>query len=231
MFKDWDKLDLALNEFQLGNRVFVNDLLFQLANTLVALIQRFAPFRTGAYARSWVIGGQSGNTIKVFSLADPRLFVMLEFTGSPPHEIRTRNRDALAFIGRDGTLRFASVVLHPGFKARPHLRPAMLELKRMSKGIVYNTVSRHFTLLKKEGQRAATANGYRRVSTKGQGSAKGFGRSNVGRTSTDVTANIGRGTKGKISAQLTSRMSFRKRIKVRGLRRVGTSEGKKAGFR
>lgn len=228
MFKDWDKLDISLNEFQLGNRAFVNDVLFQLANTLVTLIQRFAPKRTGNYARSWVIGGQAGNKIKVFSLANPRLFVMLEFSGSPPHEIRTRNRDALAFIDRGGNLRFAQVVLHPGFKARPHLRPAMMELNRRSKGIVYNAVSRHFSLLKREGAKAAQAHGYKRVGT---GRIGTFGRSNVGRTSVDVTANIGRGNKGKISAQLLSRRSFKKRIKIRGLRRVGTSEGKKAGFR
>ena len=227
-FKDWDKLFVTLDEFKIKNRAFMNDLLFELGNTLLTFIARFAPFKTGFYVRSWTILNQSQTSITVGSLADPRLFVMLEFTGATAHTIRARQKIAMRFFDRAGVERFARIVFHKGFPAKPHVRPAMQQLRKRVTGIVYAVSARHFTLLKREGQRAATAHGYRRV---GSMRGKTFGRSNVGRTSTDVTANIGRGTKGKIAAQMTSRRSFKKRIRVRGTRRVGTSEKKKAGFR
>ena len=223
---DWDRLDLALKEFQIKNREFVQDLLFELANTLLNLIIQRAPVDTGEYVKSWGIMEQTPTSIKVGSFADPRLFVMLEFTGASPHTIQPSTAEFLHWKTIDGQDRFARIVFHPGMKPQPHVRPAMLELQHRVKGIVYAVSARHFTLLKVEGQKAAMANGYRRPIR-----VASAGRSNIGRPNVDVTANIGRGTKGKISAQLLSRISFKKRIKIQGLRRVGTSEKKKAGFR
>lgn len=45
-------------------------------------------------------------------------------TGAQPHEISPKNRKALAFPGADGEM-VTKIVHHPGFAARPFLRPAM----------------------------------------------------------------------------------------------------------
>jgi hypothetical protein len=178
------------------------------------LIVARAPFRTGAYARSWVILSQTATSITVGSTADPRLFVMLEFTGAVPHKI-----DSAFKIGDQ----WFYIKTHPGFKARPHVRPAMKQLESMTLGIVYSLMDVHFPkLMRGEGRRTAQRLGFRGIGRPRAGPHSQL-RSNVGRTTVDTTANIGRGTKGSITAQLTSRRTFRKRIRVRGTRRVGTS--------
>jgi len=218
-FKNWDQVHISLREFQINNREFTQDVLWNFANFLITEIQRRAPIRTGAYARSWRITSQTTTTITVRSSAPPWLFIILEF-GSRGHLIVPRNREALRFqVGSE--VIFRTSTNHPGTKPKPHVRPALRALKRAAPGMIMNLTSIHFSRLMREvGEKAARQLGF----------TGKLGRS-VGRTTKDVTANIGRGTKGKISAQLTSRKSYKKRIRVTGLRRVGTAEKKKVGFK
>lgn len=209
IFRGWDQLYIALDEFHLKNQEFVNDVLFQLGNTLVTLIQNYSPVDTGAYSRSWRIMSQTNRSITVGTTADPRLFVILEFSGARPHRI---DGNTILRFEIGGQEVFVRSVNHPGMKPQPHVRPAMNELKRMAKAIVYNAMGRHFTLMQREAAKFSDA------------TIRARGTRNVGRSTVDTTANIGRGTKGKISAQLTSRKGFKKRIRIQGTRRVGTAE-------
>ena len=218
-FKNWDQVHISLREFQINNKAFTQDVLFNFANFLITEIQRRAPIRTGAYARSWRIRNQTSNTITVRSSAPPWLFIVLEF-GSRGHLIVPKERKTLRFL--DGAeVIFAQSANHPGTKPKPHVRPALRALARAAPGMIMNLTTIHFSKIMREvGAKAARQLGF----------TGKLGRS-VGRTTKDVTANIGRGTKGKISAQLTSRKSYKKRIRVTGLRRVGTAEKKKVGFK
>lgn len=184
-----------------------------LANRLLTLIAQFAPARTGAYIRSWRVLARGPETITVGSTADPRLFVMLEFTGAQPHTIEPGGQ-SLRFQLRTGEIIFAKIVSHPGMKARPHLRPAMRMLASEAEGIAYAAMEGNFKFLKGHASRAARSAGYRKEIPPRQ----------TARNVKDTTANIGRGNKGNISAQLTSRFTGRKRIRRGGLVRVGTSE-------
>lgn len=218
-FKDWDRVVLGLDEFSRNNVAFRQEVLMQLGSLLVTLIVRRAPVNTGAYARSWRITNLTPNEVIVSTNIDPKLFVILEFSGAKAHVERPRVKSVMRFVIAGQEL-FATIVDHPGSAARPHVRPAVRELASRAEGIIYAVTTRHFpTLLKRASAKAARAHGYTGKIPPKQ----------VGRSRTDVTANIGRGTKGKISAQLTSRKTGRKRIRIRGLRRVGTAEKQKAG--
>lgn len=207
-FKNWDHLYVTLDQFVTKNQAFVSDALFQLGNTLLNLIKERVPVDTGQYINSWRILNQNANTITVGSTADPALFIILEFSGARPHKIEG---NPILHFELGGQEVFVTSVNHPGMKPQPHLRPAIEELKKMAKGIIYRTMARHFTLLEREGAKF------------GETEVRARGTSNIGRSSIDVTPNIGRGTKGRIHAQLTSRKTFRKRIRIKGTRRVGTS--------
>lgn len=218
-FKNWDQVHISLREFQINNKAFTNDVLFNFANYLITEIQRRAPRRTGSYARSWRIRNQTATTITVRSSAPPWLFIVLEF-GTRGHLIVPRTTRVLRFTQGSEVI-FATSANHPGTRPFPHVRPALRALKRAAPGMIMSLTTLHFSRIMKEvGAKAARQLGF----------TGKLGRS-VGRTTKDVTANIGRGTKGKISAQLTSRKSYKKRIRVTGLRRVGTAEKKKVGFK
>lgn len=213
----FDKINLGIDQLFLNLKPFKAELLLALGNRLITLIMQRVPVNTGAYARSWRILEQRADSIIVGTTAPPALFIMLEFSGARPHLIRPKDKQALRFeVG--GDIIWASEVNHPGFKAQPHFRPAVLDLSREAQGIAYRVMSRHFPIIQKETARAASQRGIRKFRQ-------------IGRSERDVTANIGRGTKGKITAQLTSRRSYRKRIRIRGTRRVGTAERKKVGFK
>jgi len=220
-----DRLDLAFDEIARNSHAFVSEVLMQLANRLLFHIALLAPVRTGAYVRSWRIMSQTPTQV-VVGTRERRLFVLLEFAGARSHQILPKNKEALRFLV-GGQEIIVSIVNHPGMRARPHLRPAMRRLRDEAKGMVYAIMVRHFpTLLRKEGAKAARANGWNQVPPR-QAGRRQSGKQ-IGRSTKDTSANIGRGTKGSIRAQLTSRFTGRKRIRRAGLHRVGTGERTKS---
>lgn len=203
-----------------------------MASEFLATLTALAPRDTGRYINSWRIKENSPGKIVIGPVgmlppretitggqADPvsaqKLATMLEFTGSPAHPILPKNANALVYL-HGGEVKFSKRVSHPGFKPIPHIRPALNQVRRNAKGIVWAVATEYAGVKewKESFTKAARTNGY----------DGGIPPRQTGRNRADTSANIGRGTKAQFGQKLSVGLSG-KRIRRRGLTRiVGSSE-------
>ena len=101
-------------------------ILDDLAGALLNEIRRTAPKKTGKYRKSWTIGVKTDKKIEIFT-PQGFLYVLLEFQGGRPHEIRG---NPILRFEIDGKVFFRHKVDHPGFAAIPHVRPAIAKIMR-----------------------------------------------------------------------------------------------------
>ncbi len=110
----------------------------ELAEVLLKEIRRTAPRKTGKYAKSWKKGRKDKNSIAI-ETNEHLLYLILEFTGRRPGRIF--GNPVLVFE-IDGQKIFAKSVMHPGFKAMPHVRPAVRKVMQMAPKIIYNQMQK-----------------------------------------------------------------------------------------
>ena len=95
----------------------------QLKKEMLIELQRVCPKDTGKYSKSWKIKRATKYTFS-FATNQKKLFNILEYTGSRPHIIRAVKAQYLHWVDKaTGKDMFRKSVKHPGFKARPHVRP------------------------------------------------------------------------------------------------------------
>lgn len=101
---------------------FKIELLLKIAAEFINTIKFVAPRDTGNYANSWVVQKVDSNSV---TIATPKgaLAIMLEF-GTAPHPIFPKRKKFLRWEDPSGE-HFAIYVRHPGFPAKPHIRPAI----------------------------------------------------------------------------------------------------------
>lgn len=151
-FVGWNRVITSFEEPKKNELVFTKDVLTQIGNELVKRIQKKAPKDTGAYAKTWKISNIKSRSIIISSTADPKLFVILEFSGAKPHRIE--GNPVLRFEV-NGQEVFARYVDHPGQKAQPHVRPSLKELEAIILNIVYKSMDKHFpSFMRGEGKKA-----------------------------------------------------------------------------
>ncbi len=109
-----------------------------LADALLKEIKRTAPRKTGDYAKSWRKGRKTKNSIQI-ETPKQMLYLILEFTGRRPGRIY--GNPTLVFE-IDGKKIFARSVMHPGFKAIPHIRPALRKISRSAPSIIYREMQK-----------------------------------------------------------------------------------------
>ena len=114
-----------------------------LANEFLQAIRFLAPRDTGQYASSWVIQSIDDNHV---TIATPKggLAVYLEY-GTQPHPIFPRRRKVLHWEDASGD-HFALYVRHPGFPAKPHIRPATNVVESKIQEIAKQMVSKYFKI-------------------------------------------------------------------------------------
>ena len=128
------------------------DTLNQLADSYIQGIRDNAPLETGEYANSWKKKGANHRKVRIVSPMG-FLYQLLEFRGARPHEIKARNAPMLHWIDPDtGKHIFRFRVWHPGFKAKPHMRPMMDDLMRQALDVLNYHYSRMRIFSKKRGK-------------------------------------------------------------------------------
>lgn len=98
----------------------VRELLTELANEFIKTIGFVAPRKTGEYATSWKISQIDSKKVTI-STPHGDLALYLEY-GTAPHPITPKDKFALRWVDGSG-VHFALYVRHPGFPAKPHIRP------------------------------------------------------------------------------------------------------------
>ena len=121
-----------------SHKEIISKTLDDITKSLLAKIKKRAPVKTGRYKKSWKRGTKTENSVTLVS-DQQKLFMILEYEGSKPHRIH--GHPVLRFE-LDGEIVFRAWVDHPGFKAMPHVRPALDELKRELPQIYYKNLSR-----------------------------------------------------------------------------------------
>lgn len=105
----------------------------------VANAKRLVPRRTGNLGRTIRLGTVTDESVQVLAGGERKVgyAAAVEF-GSRPHEIRPRRKRVLAWSdsrtlggrSRGRPTHFAARVRHPGNKAKPYLRPGVMEAVR-----------------------------------------------------------------------------------------------------
>ncbi len=134
-------LDIVINQTKGLAKDFeaaISRSLDALADELLKEIKRTAPRKTGDYAKSWRKGRKTKNSIQ---LETPKqmLYLILEFTGRRPGRIY--GNPTLVFE-IDGKKIFARSVMHPGFKAIPHIRPALRKITQSAPKIIHKEMQK-----------------------------------------------------------------------------------------
>jgi hypothetical protein len=155
-FKGFQDIKIGLSEIDMQNQKFVKDVLNTMASELITLIRQKAPEDTGKYKRSWKILKQTNHSVTVGLPNDPQLriiFNIKEFTGITVPFILPKKAKVLhwkdPFTGEDVFAKYVTVDSPLQKKPQPHFRPAIKELNRMTKGIMYEIARRHFKFLQK----------------------------------------------------------------------------------
>jgi len=109
-------------------------ILIQSQKLLLENLQRLAPRNSGDYANSWKLGEITEDTASIITPMG-NLFIILEFTGSPGHEIKANKKKSLKFVTKSGdTVFVVRVKDNKGFSKIPHAQPALeLTLKALPK--------------------------------------------------------------------------------------------------
>lgn len=155
-FIGWNRVIVSFEEPKRNNTVFTKEVLTKIGNELVKRIQKKASKDIGAYAKTWKVSSITSNKITVSSSADPKLFVILEFSGAKPHRIEGNPVLRFEINGQEV---FARFVNHPGQKAQPHVRPSLKEVEQIVLETVYNSMEKHFpSFMRGEGKKAAGRN-------------------------------------------------------------------------
>ncbi|MCV0398553.1 MAG: hypothetical protein K5785_01005 [Nitrosarchaeum sp.] len=140
------KLEVMFDE--IGNKYshLGPKILTALGNRLVDLIQENAPYSSGAYAEGWKLD-QVSQTKAIISNPDGKKFTILEFTGKRPTHIEAKRAKALHFVidGQDVFVKFSNP---GGFAAKPHVRPAMKQLMREARDIIYAVLGDELKMFK-----------------------------------------------------------------------------------
>jgi hypothetical protein len=119
------------------------DLLIRIANTFLESIRFTAPRDTGEYANSWRIGKIDENSVTI-STPHGDLAIYLEY-GTAPHPIFPKRKKTLHWVDGSGD-HFALYVRHPGFPAKPHIRPSMNVVEAKINEIAMSIISKYFKL-------------------------------------------------------------------------------------
>jgi len=114
---------------------------------LLVQIKSKAPRKSGDYAKSWRIGKITGNNAEVFTPMG-KLYVILEFQGARPHKQRKgTGQGVFVFKVKDGTIVFTKTIDNPGFKANPHVRPALKKvINEMMKDVLFSHLDKVSTV-------------------------------------------------------------------------------------
>ena len=137
------------------------DALQEIGEALVKNIQAGAPVETGSYKNSWKIKRVDSKEVVVWT-PKRQLFVILEFQGSKPHEIRPKKAKVLRWpikknkivqrgaapspalpSGGNQQYAYAMRVWHPGFKPIRHARPALRHVQKQAAKIALKVYARH----------------------------------------------------------------------------------------
>ena len=121
-------------------------ILIALADRYVELVQEKSPKKTGKYASEWKREEPEDNKISVTN-PDGKLYNILEFTGRRKLHITPKNAKSLHFVigGVDIFVMFSN----PGATSpEPHARPALEDLGREAKKIVFDVTKKKFPMFK-----------------------------------------------------------------------------------
>ena len=136
------------------------DALSEIGTALVKNIAAGAPVDTGSYRDSWKIKRRDDKEVVVWT-PKKKLFGILEFTGSKPHEILPKRASVLRWPirvrkvvqrgaapspalpkGGNQQYAYAKRVFHPGFKPIKHVRQALRHVQRGAPKIVLKHFAR-----------------------------------------------------------------------------------------
>ena len=110
---------------------------------IVTNIRRSAPKDTGQYSRSWRMT-RKDHTHVIVKTDEPKLYRLLEITGSQPHIIRARRARFLHWCSPDGGSFFRVQVRHPGFSPIPHVGPSVRHVVRQAPYLFFKHLSIQF---------------------------------------------------------------------------------------
>ncbi len=119
-----DALQKSVNRISTNLPQYTKGVLADAQLVLLVRIQSLAPKKTGKYAKSWKLGKTTGNKTEVFT-DEGKLYAILEFQGANPGIRTPKQAKAIRFETSSGEIVFTMKVDWPGFKAIPHVRPAM----------------------------------------------------------------------------------------------------------
>jgi hypothetical protein len=156
-FKGFNEIKIGMTDMDKQNKQYVRSVLNALAVELITLIREYAPEFTGNYKRKWDIQKRTDTSITVgLPEGDQQLRILFnikEFTGITVPFILPKSKKALhwkdPFTGEDVFVKYVTVDSPLQKNPQPHFRPAIKDLKRRIKGIMYVEARKHFTFLQK----------------------------------------------------------------------------------
>lgn len=139
--KQSDTLPDFIKKIVNENENFKRDFLLRLANEFLQSIRFLAPRDTGEYANSWGVQKVDSNSVTI-GTPHGDLAIYLEY-GTAPHPIFPKRKKTLHWVDSSGD-HFALYVRHPGFPAKPHIRPAMNVVEAKIADIARELISKYF---------------------------------------------------------------------------------------
>ncbi len=139
--KQSDTLPDTIRKIINSNENFKRDLLLRIANEFLQTIKFLAPRDTGEYANSWGVQRVDSNSVTI-GTPHGDLAIYLEY-GTAPHPIFPKRKKTLHWVDGSGD-HFALYVRHPGFPAKPHIRPAMNVVEAKINDIAKEIISKYF---------------------------------------------------------------------------------------
>jgi hypothetical protein len=152
--KGLETIKIVLTELDSKNQKFVSDVLKTASKRVVELVKYLVPVYTGEYKKAWKVLKTNKDSFTIGLPNDPKLqliFQIKEYTGIKKDFILPKNKKALHWIdfatGEDVFAMYA--VVTPEMKnPKPHLRPAIKQLKKEMPSIILALSRKHFKFAK-----------------------------------------------------------------------------------